>query len=82
MRARGIHAVSWAMRAVLMVMVAAVLVGGCYRRVVGTRGLGATGVRVQPGYRADTAADRAVDGMMGRARPAESYEERRFDEPR
>ena len=65
-----------------MLLVAVFALGGCYQRVVGTRGLGASGTRVQPEYRSDTAADRAVDGMLGRDRRGERYDSRTFDEPR
>ncbi|MFZ2875214.1 MAG: hypothetical protein WAZ94_12130 [Phycisphaerales bacterium] len=35
--------------------------GGCYKRVVSSRGLGATGSRAQESYRSDTALDRWYD---------------------
>lgn len=37
------------------------LLGGCYKRVVSSRGLGATGSRAQESYRSDTALDRWYD---------------------
>jgi hypothetical protein len=70
------------MRVILMLLAAVLALGGCYQRVVGTRGLGAAGTRVHPEYRSDTAADRAVDGMLGRDRQGERYDARTYDEPR
>lgn len=35
--------------------------GGCYKRVVSSKGLGATGSRAQESYRSDTALDRWYD---------------------
>lgn len=55
----------------------------CYRRVVATKGLGGTGQRVDPSYRSDTAADRAVDGMMGRqSGHMTQYDRQTYDEKR
>ncbi len=65
-----------------MILVAAVAVGGCYKRVVGTRGLGAAGTRVQPEYRSDTSADRAVDRALGRDQPGTRYDDRGYGERR
>lgn len=59
-------------RAVVMgATVFAVLCGmtGCYERVVGAKGLGASYSTIQPEYRSDTAADRAWDTMFNPAKP-------------
>ena len=37
--------------------------GGCYERVVASKGLGSDSI--QPTYRSNTAADRAYDSMFG-----------------
>ncbi|HYE63222.1 MAG TPA: hypothetical protein VD997_14600 [Phycisphaerales bacterium] len=56
---------------------------GCYRRTVATKGLGGVGTRTQTEYRSNTAADRAVDGMLGRKpSTATKYDEVRYDEKR
>ena|SRR5215831_3143585 len=41
------------------------LLGGCYQRVVSSKGLGGMGTTVEEPYRSNTAADRAVDSMFG-----------------
>jgi hypothetical protein len=43
--------------------------GGCYERVVGASGIGASASTVEPSYRSNTAADRAFDGMVETPRP-------------
>lgn len=55
---------------IAMVVGAMVLAqAGCYRRVVGARGVGALSQPVQSGYRSDTAADRALDRSFGPPAP-------------
>ena len=39
-----------------------VLIGGCYERVIGAKGLGAGGTTIHKPYASDTALDRAVMG--------------------
>jgi|GEM_PF-6170551 hypothetical protein len=50
--------------ALLMVVMAGLLVGGCYRRVVSAKGLGAMGTQVEPSYRPNTKADQALDKLL------------------
>jgi hypothetical protein len=72
------------MRKLTPVLFAVVLVmGGCYERTVSTRGLGGVGKKTQSEYRSNTAADRAVDSMLGRKpSTATKYDEVRYDEKR
>jgi|GEM_PF-3705957 len=50
-------ALAWGLAAGL----ACLPLGGCYKRVVSNKGLGATGSRAQESYRSDTAMDRWYD---------------------
>lgn len=71
------------MRCTLLIVLVVLPLSGCYERVVATKGLGATGVRSQPAYRSDTAADRAVDKVLGRkGEPLTKYDEVKYDEKR
>ena len=55
----------------------------CYQRTVGTKGMGGVGTRTQREYRSNTAADRAVDSVLGRKpSSATKYDEVRYDEKR
>lgn len=45
--------------------------GGCYHRVVSTKGLGGMGKPTDDPYRSDTAADRAVDRLTGASQPSQ-----------
>jgi hypothetical protein len=49
-------------RAVLVGLILCLAAGGCYQRVVHSRGLGSP--RAQQGYRSDTAADRWLDEAL------------------
>jgi hypothetical protein len=51
--------------AVIVCLVLAGGIAGCYHRVVSSKGLGGMGTTVQDPYRSDTAADRAIDRMSG-----------------
>jgi hypothetical protein len=51
--------------AILAVCLALPLLGGCYQRVVSSKGFGGMGTTVEEPYRSNTAADRAVDSMFG-----------------
>jgi hypothetical protein len=53
---------------ILAIVLVLPLLGGCYQRVVSSRGLG--GAEVQESYRSNTAADRAIDGMFGSSQKA------------
>jgi hypothetical protein len=48
---------------------AILLATGCYERVVGAKGMGASYADIQPGYRSDTAADRAFDSLISSPKP-------------
>jgi hypothetical protein len=53
-------------RSAIVVLVLLALSGaGCYKRVVSSKGFGGMGTTIQDPYRADTAADRAVDSALG-----------------
>lgn len=54
----------------LCLVVAAVSLGGCYERVVSANGIGASSADVQGGYRSNTAADRALDSVISKPKPA------------
>jgi hypothetical protein len=57
------------------------LLPACYERTIATKGLGGTGMRTQQPYRSETAADRAVDSMMGRqTKHMTRYDEIHYDE--
>jgi hypothetical protein len=73
-----------AMRYALAISLLLLPLAGCYKRVVATHGLGATGVRTQPSYRSDTAADRAADSLVGRSKqkPLTEYDPIKYDEKR
>lgn len=43
--------------------------GGCYKRVVATRGIGSMGTGVQEEYRSNTAADRWIDDTFSKPAP-------------
>jgi len=67
----------------LVVFGCVLLMSGCYERTVSTRGLGGVGKKTQTEYRSNTAADRAVDSMVGRKpSTATKYDEVRYDEKR
>jgi hypothetical protein len=71
------------MRYVLLIALLLLPLAGCYNRVVATHGLGASGVRTQPSYRSNTAADRAVDGLLGRKQEGPTqYDRVTYDEKR
>jgi hypothetical protein len=70
-------------KAVPLVVFAVLVMGGCYERTVSTRGLGGVGKKTQTEYRSNTAADRAVDAMVGRKpSTATKYDEVKYDETR
>jgi hypothetical protein len=55
-----------ARRVVILCLALLVLCGGgCYKRVVSSKGFGGMGTTIQDSYRSDTAADRAVDNATG-----------------
>jgi hypothetical protein len=71
------------MRRVLPLLLFLLLLPACYKRTVATRGLGATGARVQAPYRSETAADRAVDRAVGRqTEHMTQYDPTTYDEKR
>jgi hypothetical protein len=72
------------MRSVACLLLAAgALMGGCYERTVSTRGIGGVGSTTQKEYRSNTAADRAMDSLLGRPRSkATKYDEVKYDEER
>jgi hypothetical protein len=43
---------------------------GCYERTVKARGVGAMGKSLEPSYRSNTAADRAIDSLFSDPRDA------------
>jgi hypothetical protein len=65
----------------LILLALLVLLPACYERTVATKGLGGSGVRTQQPYRSETAADRAVDSMIGRqTKHMTRYDEIHYDE--
>ncbi len=61
-------------------LVCALAVGGCYERVVSSHGIGTSDATVQPSYRSNTGADRAIDRAFNN-KPAPSGRAQRFVQP-
>lgn len=51
-------------------LLAIAALGGCYERTVKARGVGAMGKSLEPSYRSNTAADRAIDSLFADPREA------------